>query len=74
MITPVVYRILLTASAALQGFPAFNYANFMSGLPYIQSPVKVLIDKPLPWTTFLVLAAVTVALTSAARITHQQDF
>jgi hypothetical protein len=75
VITPVVYRILVTTSSALQSFPAFNYANFMSGLPYIHSPVKVLIDKPLPWTTFRVLAAVTIALiTCAARITHQQDF
>jgi hypothetical protein len=75
VITPVVYRILISTSAALQGFPAFNYANFMSGLPYIQSPVKVLIDKPLPWTTFLVLGAVTIALiASAARITHEQNF
>jgi ABC-2 type transport system permease protein len=75
VITPVFYRILLTVSSALQGHPALNYANFMSGLPYIQSPVKVLIDKPLPWTTFLVLAAVTIGLiTSAARITDQQNF
>jgi hypothetical protein len=75
VITPVVYRILITGISELQRFPAFNYANFMSGLPYIKSPVKVLIDKPLPWTTFLILTEVTLALiTSAARITHQQDF
>jgi ABC-2 type transport system permease protein len=75
VITPVAYRILLTASSALQSFPALNYANFMSGLPYIHSPVRDLIDKPLPWTTFLVLAAVTSALIAcAARITHHQDF
>jgi hypothetical protein len=75
VITPVVYRILITASSTLQGHPAFNYANFMSGLDYMRSPVKVLIDKPLPWTIFLVLAAVTIVLlASAVRITHQQDF
>jgi hypothetical protein len=75
VITPMLYRILVTTSSALQQYSAFNYASFMSGLPYIQSPVKVLIDKPLPWTTFLVLGAVTVALiSSAARVTYQQDF
>ncbi len=75
VITPVVYRILVSASSALQNYPAFNYANFMSGIPYIASPVKVLIEKPLPWTTFLVLASVTIALiTCTARITRQQDF
>src|SRR5215813_10200155 len=40
VITPVVYRILISNSSALQNYPALNYANFMSGLPYIQSPVK----------------------------------
>jgi hypothetical protein len=75
VITPVVYRILITASSSLQKFPAFNYANFMSGLPYIQSPVKVVIDKPLPLVTLLVLVTVTIALiTCAAQITRQQDF
>jgi ABC-type transport system involved in multi-copper enzyme maturation permease subunit len=75
VISPVVYRILITASSALQNYPSFNYANFMSGMPYIQSPVKVLIDQPLPWTTFLVLATVSFALiTFAARLTRQQDF
>jgi ABC-2 type transport system permease protein len=75
VISPVVYRILITASPALQSYPAFNYANFMSGIPFIQSPVKVLIDRPLPWTTLLILAAVSTALISfAARITRQQDF
>jgi ABC-2 type transport system permease protein len=75
VITPVVYRILVSNSSRLQSFPAFNYASFMSGLPYILSPVKDLIVKPLPWTTLAGLAAVTIALiTCAARITHQQDF
>jgi ABC-2 type transport system permease protein len=75
VITPVVYRIFIQNSSALERFPAFHYANFMSGLPYIQSPVKVLIIGPLPWTTFLFLAAVTIALiTCAGRITRQQDF
>jgi ABC-2 type transport system permease protein len=75
VITPVVYRILVSNSSRLQDFPAFNYASFMSGLPYILSPVKDLIVKPLPWITFAGLAAVTIALiTCAAGITHQQDF
>lgn len=75
VISPVVYRILIQSNAALQQYPAFNYASFMSGLPYIQSPVKDLISRPLPWTSFLVLAAVTAALvTSAARIMRRQDF
>lgn len=75
VITPVVYRILVQNTSALQNFPALNYASFMSGMPFIPSPVKVLIEKPLPWTTFLVLAGVTFALiTCAARITRQQDF
>ena len=43
--------------------------------PYIQSPVKILIVGPLPWTTLLVLGAVAIALVAcAARIVHQQDF
>jgi len=47
----------------------------MSGLPYIQSPVKVLIEKPLPLTTFMVLAAVTIGfIACAVGITRQQDF
>jgi ABC-type transport system involved in multi-copper enzyme maturation permease subunit len=75
VITPVVYRIVVASSSALQDFHAFNYASFMSGLPYILSPVKDLIVKPLPWMTFAVLSAVTVAfITCAARITNQQDF
>jgi ABC-2 type transport system permease protein len=75
VVTPAVYRMLLQTSSSLDRFPALNYASFMSGLPYIQSPVKVLIVGPLPWTTFMVLAMVAVALIScAARITHQQDF
>jgi ABC-2 type transport system permease protein len=75
VITPVLYRIFVATSTSLQEYSAFNYASFMSGLPYIQSPVKVLIDKPLPWATFLVLGAVTVALiSSAAGVTRQQDF
>jgi len=75
VITPVAYRILVSTSLAFESYPAFNYANFMSGLPYMESPVKVLIDRPLPWATLLVLAAVTVALiASAGRITQQQDF
>ena len=62
-------------SLNLQNYPAANYAIFMSGLPYIQSPVKDLIVKPLPWLTFLILATVASALVAcAARITHQQDF
>ena len=75
VISPVIYRILITTSTALQKYPGFNYANFMSGLPYIQSPVKVLIDRPLPWTTFLILGAVSFTLIAlAARLTRQQDF
>jgi ABC-type transport system involved in multi-copper enzyme maturation permease subunit len=75
VISPVVYRILITANSALQNYPAFNYASFMSGMPYIQNPVRVLIDRPLPWTTFLVLAAVSTALiTFSSRLARQQDF
>jgi hypothetical protein len=75
VITPVVYRILVSASSRLQDYPSLNYANFMSGRPYITSPVRVLIDKPLPWIAFLVLVSLTVALiTCAACITEQQDF
>jgi hypothetical protein len=70
-----VYRILVSASSRLQDYPSLNYANFMSGRPYITSPVRVLIDKPLPWIAFLVLVSLTVALiTCAACITEQQDF
>src|SRR5262249_15857295 len=32
VISPVAYRILLTVTSALQNYPAFNYAGFMSGL------------------------------------------
>jgi hypothetical protein len=75
VITPVVYRILVTSISRLQDYPATNYASFMSGLPFIQSPVKVLISKPLPWTTLLFLVAVTIMFVAcAARITRQQDF
>ncbi len=75
VITPVVYRIFVQNTSALQRFPAANYASFMSGLPYIKSPVKVLIDKPLPLAAFLALAAVMAALIAcAARVTRQQDF
>ena len=75
VISPLVYRIFISSSSALQRYPAFNYANFMSGLPYIQSPVKVLIDRPLPWATFLILAAVSTSLIAlSARLTRQQDF
>ena len=75
VITPVVYRMAIVGSSAFEKHPAFNYASFMSGLPYVGSLVKVVIDKPLPWTTFFILAAVTAALiSSAARITHSQDF
>jgi ABC-2 type transport system permease protein len=75
VITPVVYRIIVTGSTKLQSYPATNYASFMSGLPYIQSPVKVLITKPLPWATlFFLLAVATALIASAARITRQQDF
>jgi hypothetical protein len=75
VISPVVYRILISASSALQNYPAFNYASFMSGMPYIQNPVKVLIERPLPWTTFVVLAAVSTALIAfSSRLTRQQDF
>ena len=59
VISPVVYRILIAGSSTLQNHPSFNYANFMSGIPYIGNPVRVLIDRPLPWTAFLVLAAVS---------------
>jgi ABC-type transport system involved in multi-copper enzyme maturation permease subunit len=75
VISPVVYRILISTSSALQNYPAFNYASFMSGMPYIQNSVRVLIDRPLPWTTFLVLAAVSTALIAfSSRLTRQQDF
>ena len=75
VITPIVYRILVTISSRLQPYPSLNYANFMSGLPYIQSPVKVLIEKPLPLTTFMVLAAVTIGfIACAVGVTRQQDF
>jgi len=75
VITPVVYRILVQSTSAFQRFPAANYANFMSGMPYIQSPVKVLIVGPLPWTTFVVLAGIATGFIAiAARITKYQDF
>ena len=75
VISPVVYRIFVGNSTALQKYPAVNYANFMSGLPFIQSPVKVLIVGPLPWMTFLMLVAVSVAFVGcAAAITKRQDF
>src|SRR5262249_7205567 len=75
VIAPVVYRILVSNSRALERFPAVHYPSFMSGLPYIQSPVKVLIVGPLPWSTFLILAAVTVGfIACAAGVTRRQDF
>ena len=75
VITPVVYRLFVQASPSRQSFPAFNYAAFMSGLPFIQSPVTVLITQPLPWATLLMLAAVTITLVGcAAQISSQQDF
>jgi ABC-2 type transport system permease protein len=75
MIIPIVYRIVVTISSGLQCYPSLNYANFMSGLPYIQSPVKVLIEKPLLLTTFLVLAGVTIGfIACAVGVTRQQDF
>ena len=77
VITPIVYRVMLTAGFGdfPAKYPALNYASFMSGLSVIRSPVKVLIEKPLPRVTFLVLASVTLALIAcAARITRQQDF
>jgi ABC-type transport system involved in multi-copper enzyme maturation permease subunit len=75
VITPVVYRILLMTSSSLQSYPALNYATFMSGIPYIQSPIKVVIDKPLPWFSLFVLSTVTAGLIAcAARITSEQDF
>jgi hypothetical protein len=65
----------VTISSRLQPYPSLNYANFMSGRPYIQSPVKVLIEKPLPLTTFMVLAAVTIGfIACAVGVTRQQDF
>ena len=75
VITPVVYRIVIANSSKLQNYQALNYANFMSGLPYVQSPVKVVIDKPLPWMTLFILALATIGFVAcAAGITHQQDF
>jgi len=67
--------MLNASSSTLQNYPAFNYASFMSGLPYIGSPVRVGIDHPLPWTTFLILAAVSGAMiVAAARITVSEDY
>jgi len=75
VITPVIYRVIVTGSTALQKYPAANYAGFMSGMPYIESPVKVLITKPMPLATLVFLLAVATAfITFAARITRQQDF
>jgi ABC-type transport system involved in multi-copper enzyme maturation permease subunit len=75
VISPVVYRIVVSNASALQKYPAVNYATFMSGLPFIQSPVKVLIVGPLPWMTFLILIALSIGFVgSAAAITRRQDF
>jgi ABC-type transport system involved in multi-copper enzyme maturation permease subunit len=77
VITPVVYKIFAENNSTLQRYPATNYANFMSGfrMPYVHSPVKVLIDGPLPWGNLLILALVTLAfIACAARVTCYQDF
>ena len=77
VITPVVYKIFAENNSILQRYPATNYANFMSGfrMPYIHSPVKVLIDGPLPWMSLLILVLVSLALLAcAARVTRVQDF
>jgi hypothetical protein len=75
VITPVVYRILVQNSPVLRRFPAANYANFMSGLPFIESPVKVLITKPLPLMSLLFLTATAAGLVAcAALITRRRDF
>jgi len=75
VITPVIYRMVITNGSAFQKHPALNYVNFMSGIPYISSPVKVIIDKPLPITIMITLAAVSLALiTCAIGVTRQQDF
>jgi hypothetical protein len=75
VISPVVYRVFVASSATLQDHPAFNYVTFMSGMPFIQSPVKVLIDKPLPAATLLILGSVAAMfLMCAARITEKLDF
>jgi len=75
VISPVVYRVFVASSATFQNHAAFNYASFMSGLPFIQSPVRVVIDKPLPLATLLILALVAAAfLACAERITQKQDF
>jgi len=73
--TPVVYRILVQNSSGLRQFPAANYAGFMSGMPFIESPVKVLISKPLPLSSLLFLTtAAAVLLACGALITRRRDF
>jgi len=75
VISPVVYRVLLGSTTTFQNYPAFNYATFMSGLPFIQSPVKVLIDKPLPLATLLTLSFIAASfIACVVRITQKQDF
>jgi ABC-2 type transport system permease protein len=75
VIVPVLYRIVVQSSEAIASYPAANYASFMSGLPYISSPVNVTITGPLPWMSFLTLAVVSMILFAcAAARTNRQDF
>jgi hypothetical protein len=75
VITPVLYRVVISGSSAFQRYPTLNYASFMSGIPYISSPVKVLIDKPLPVTAMFCLVAVSMMLVACSvTVTRRQDF
>ena len=75
VISPVVYRAFMASSGTFQNYPAFNYASFMSGLPFIQNPVRVMIDKPLPLESLLILGCLTATfLACAERLAHKQDF